>query len=100
MNSTRLKASDCNHLVERITKRIKSWTNKCLSYAGRAQLIQSVLFSIQVYWSSLFILPKKIIKALNPFLGLSFGLAVSLEPMGLKFLGRISVTLKMRGFGV
>lgn len=46
LNSTRLKASDCNHLVERITKRIKSWTNKCLSYAGRAQLIQSILFSI------------------------------------------------------
>ncbi|XP_028067833.1 uncharacterized protein LOC114270499 [Camellia sinensis] len=59
--TTKLKASDCHTLVERITKRIKSWTNKLLSYAGRAQLIQSILFSMQVYWSSLFILPKKII---------------------------------------
>lgn len=63
--STKLKSSDCAQLVERITKRIKSWTNKCLTYAGRAQLIQSVLFSLQVYWSSLFILPKKIIKAIE-----------------------------------
>ena len=42
--STKLKAADCDQLVERITKRIKSWTNKCLTYAGRGQLIQSVLF--------------------------------------------------------
>ncbi|XP_028083430.1 uncharacterized protein LOC114284679 [Camellia sinensis] len=59
--TTKLKASDCHTLVERITMRIKSWTNKLLSYAGRAQLIQSILFSMLVYWSSLFILPKKII---------------------------------------
>ena len=59
--TTKLKVSVCHTLVERITKRIKSCTNKLLSYAGRAQLIQSTLFSMQVYWSSLFILPKKII---------------------------------------
>ncbi|KAL7234527.1 hypothetical protein ACSBR1_018023 [Camellia fascicularis] len=46
--SKKLKATDCDQL-----------TNKCLTYAGRAQLIQSVLFSMQVYWTSLFILPKK-----------------------------------------
>ncbi|XP_028057939.1 uncharacterized protein LOC114261825 [Camellia sinensis] len=60
--STKLKASECLQLVEKITKRIKCWTNKCLSFAGRLQLIQSILFSMQVYWSSLFILPKKVVK--------------------------------------
>ncbi|KAL7197294.1 hypothetical protein ACSBR2_019889 [Camellia fascicularis] len=63
--STKLKATDCDQLVERITKRIKSWTNKCLTYAGRAQLIESVLFSMQVYWTTLFILPKKVIKSIE-----------------------------------
>ncbi|XP_028073921.1 uncharacterized protein LOC114276326 [Camellia sinensis] len=38
--TTKLKVSDCHVLVERITMRIKSWINKLLSYAGRAQLIQ------------------------------------------------------------
>jgi hypothetical protein len=33
-----------------------------LSFAGRLQLVQSVLFSIQVYWSSMFILPKAMVK--------------------------------------
>jgi hypothetical protein len=32
-----------------------------LSYAGRLQLLISILFSIQVHWSSLSILPKAII---------------------------------------
>lgn len=63
--STKLKSKDCDQLVERITKRIKSWTNRYLSYAGRAQLITSILFSMQVYWSSLFILPKKVITAIE-----------------------------------
>lgn len=63
--TTKLKALDCNQLVDKITKRIGSWTNKFLSYAGRAQLIQTILFSMQVYWSSLFILPKKVIKEIE-----------------------------------
>ena len=40
---------DCAPLVEKITARINTWTSKFLSYAGRFQLIQSVLFSIQNY---------------------------------------------------
>ncbi|XP_060188663.1 uncharacterized protein LOC132617631 [Lycium barbarum] len=32
---------------------------------GRAQLIKSVLFSIQVFWAQVFILPKKVIKTIE-----------------------------------
>ena len=60
--SSKLQASDCNVLVERIIGRAKNWSCKYLSFAGRLQLIKSVLFYIQVYWSSLFILPKTIIR--------------------------------------
>lgn len=56
--STMLKAADCNQLKENILHRIQSWANKTLTYGSRHQLIQLVLFSIQVYWSSLFILPQ------------------------------------------
>lgn len=41
--------------------RVQSWSSKLLSYGGGAQLINAVLFSIQVYWSSTFILPFKIL---------------------------------------
>ncbi|KAJ6983819.1 hypothetical protein NC653_026591 [Populus alba x Populus x berolinensis] len=70
--STRLTHTDCIPLMERIIARIKLWTSTSLTYAGRLQLIKSVLFSIQVYWSSIFILPsatiKKIERTLTAFL--------------------------------
>ncbi len=33
-----------------------------MSFAGRLQLIKVVLYGIQVYWASVFILPKKVVK--------------------------------------
>lgn len=49
-------------------RRIQSWSNKLMSFGGRAQLISSVLFSIQVYWASIFILPQKLIKEIEGML--------------------------------
>ncbi|XP_028120128.1 uncharacterized protein LOC114317571 [Camellia sinensis] len=82
--STKLKAIDCDQLVERITKRVKSWTNKCLTYAGRAQLIQSVLFSMQVYWTFLFILPKKVIRSIEGLFRAFFWSGCELKKHGAK----------------
>jgi hypothetical protein len=50
-------------LIEKITARFNSWTTRHLSFAGRLQLIGSILKSVQMFWSSIFILPKKVIKA-------------------------------------
>ncbi|XP_060182471.1 uncharacterized protein LOC132612165 [Lycium barbarum] len=36
-----------------------------LQFAGRAQLLKSVLFSIQVFWAQVFFLPKKVIKLIE-----------------------------------
>nr|XP_010314937.1 uncharacterized protein LOC104645276 [Solanum lycopersicum] len=49
-------------LIEKIMDRINSWTARKLSYAGRTQLVQTVLFGVQSYWAQLFIFPAKIIK--------------------------------------
>ena len=51
--------------IDRILARINSWTTRKLSYAGRTQLVQTVLFSIQSYWAQLFIFPAKIIKLIE-----------------------------------
>ncbi|XP_022041433.1 uncharacterized protein LOC110944014 [Helianthus annuus] len=63
--STRLQYKDCKQLVERMDARISDWKTKCLSFAGRLQLIRSVLSSLHIYWASVFILPKRIIKDLE-----------------------------------
>ena len=48
---------DCFALVDKIKLRVCNWKNKMLSFAGRLQLINSVLTSIHVYWASIFKIP-------------------------------------------
>ncbi|GJX80231.1 hypothetical protein Tco_0328380 [Tanacetum coccineum] len=40
-----------------VRNRVMDWKNKSLSFAGRLQLISSVIGSMQIYWSLMFILP-------------------------------------------
>ena len=63
--SGRLRLKDCQPLIDKIQGRIKSWSLRKLSFASRLQLLQSILYSIQRFWSSNFILPKKVIKSLE-----------------------------------
>lgn len=60
--SSKLRAPDCSLLIKRMVSRVNNWSSKCLSFAGRLQLISSVLHSMVNYWFHHFILPKKIIK--------------------------------------
>lgn len=66
--STRLIHRDCQGLTEKVKNRLGDWKNKSLSSAGRLQLVISVLSSMHVYWSSMFILPASIIKSIEKLL--------------------------------
>ncbi|XP_019252912.1 PREDICTED: uncharacterized protein LOC109231731 [Nicotiana attenuata] len=65
LSTRKLTIHQCMPLVEKIVDRIRSWTSKFLSYAGRLQLIKSVLFEMQTYWAQVFLIPKKVIKLVN-----------------------------------
>lgn len=52
-------------LTDKMTARITSWTAKTLSYSGRVQLVQSVLFGVQAFWVQLFVMPTKVIKLIE-----------------------------------
>ena len=65
--STRLSHCDCQPLLEKIMAKIQSWTSRALSYAGRLQLIGYMLYSIQLYWCSMFIIPKYTISKIEQF---------------------------------
>lgn len=52
-------------LIEKIRKRIGSWTGRFLSYAGRLQLIKSVIMSLTNFWMSAFRLPSGCIKEIE-----------------------------------
>jgi hypothetical protein len=79
--TSKLISSYCVILVDCIMAKARSCMHCSISYAGRLQLIKSILFFIQVYWSSLFILPKlvlqKIISLPRSFLWKGYELASS-----------------------
>lgn len=52
-----LTKQDYKPLINNMKNRMLVWTNKSLSFAGRLQLIKSVVYSIVNFWSSSFILP-------------------------------------------
>jgi len=61
----RLSAMDHYALVAKIAGRIDSWLVRHLPFAGRLQLISSILFNLQVFWAKVFILPKKVIRLIE-----------------------------------
>ncbi|XP_010463164.1 PREDICTED: uncharacterized protein LOC104743817 [Camelina sativa] len=52
-------------LLERIRSRISCWTGRFLSFAGRLQLIKSVLSSLTTFWFSAFRLPKRCLQEID-----------------------------------
>ncbi|KAJ9539210.1 hypothetical protein OSB04_031943 [Centaurea solstitialis] len=60
-----LKISDYGPLVLKVRNRIHNWKSKFLSYAGRKQLISSVLQSLQLYWMGVFLLPSVVVHELE-----------------------------------
>ena len=63
--TSRLRMRDCSKLVDIFTHRMQHWTSRFLSYAGRLQLINSVLFSVQTYWATIFIIPAGVLRTLE-----------------------------------
>ncbi|KAG7592735.1 Reverse transcriptase domain [Arabidopsis thaliana x Arabidopsis arenosa] len=61
----RLSSADYLPLIEQIKKKIGSWTARFLSYAGRLNLISSVLWSICNFWMGAFRLPRECIKDID-----------------------------------
>lgn len=80
----RLTFHNCKPLIDRILSKIRLWTTAFLSYAGRLQLIKSVLFSYQVYWSTMFILPCIIVKRIESILSAFLWKGCSLLTTGAK----------------
>ncbi|KAL0455324.1 UNVERIFIED_CONTAM: hypothetical protein Slati_0871600 [Sesamum latifolium] len=63
--SSRLSRADCHPLIQKVDRRLAGWNHLTLSFAGRVQLIKSVLSSLHTYWASAFILPKAVLKVIE-----------------------------------
>ncbi|KAL1201014.1 putative ribonuclease H protein [Cardamine amara subsp. amara] len=61
----RMSLADCLLLIEKIRSRISSWKHHFLFYAGRLQLLSSVISSLINFWISAFRLPSACIKEIE-----------------------------------
>lgn len=65
----KLTMLNCAPLIQRIKSKITTWTSKTLSFAGRLQLLSSVIAGITGFWCSTFILPNKCIETIESLCG-------------------------------
>ncbi|KAL0283157.1 UNVERIFIED_CONTAM: hypothetical protein Sradi_7238900 [Sesamum radiatum] len=93
--ASRLTIADCQPILQKIDARITGWGGMMLSFAGRVQLIKSVLSALQVYWATAFILPKHIIKEMRNDYAISCGRVVARGAM-LRCHGRRSAVRSVR----
>lgn len=94
LHSKKLNSRDCRPLVDKIVGKISFWTSRLLSYAGRVQLVRSVIGGMLNFWAQIFCLPKKLLKMVENICrsyiwsgkeGLTKKAAVSWKQMGLPY---------------
>ncbi|KAK6783996.1 hypothetical protein RDI58_017450 [Solanum bulbocastanum] len=61
-NNNKKIISPCEILVEKMMVKVKVWGSRNLSYAGRLQLVNSVVMHMNTYWLSIFVLPNRALK--------------------------------------
>ncbi|CAI8606239.1 unnamed protein product [Vicia faba] len=67
--SRKITVHRCRPLIEKILKRIKHWTSRLLSYAGRMQLIRSIIFFWQISGCNCFCCHRKWFTKLKQYAG-------------------------------
>ena len=59
--ASRLTKAECSELIAKIQAKVRVWSTRSLSFAGRARLINSVIFGMYTYWASIFLLPNEVL---------------------------------------
>ncbi|XP_058776177.1 uncharacterized protein LOC131650488 [Vicia villosa] len=61
LTSKKLAIKHCLVLIDKIIHKVTHWNSKLLTYAGRVQLIKSVVFSVVNFWMQVLRLPKVVL---------------------------------------
>ncbi|XP_018435427.2 uncharacterized protein LOC108807663 [Raphanus sativus] len=97
LSPSKLKKHDYQPLIDKVLARIKSWTVKRLSFAGRLQLLQTVVYGITNFWSSVFPLPKGCLDRLEQICNAFLWSGDSASARGAKIAWRTVCTPKKSG---
>lgn len=92
-----MRRQDYMPLIEKIRSKISSWKSRFLSYAGRLQLIKSVLTSIANFWAAVFRLPSKCMKEIEQICSAFLWTGPDLRTSGAKVAWKEICTPKNEG---
>ncbi|XP_074298723.1 uncharacterized protein LOC141629648 [Silene latifolia] len=65
LHSSRNSFDNYGALINKIQTQLHHWTTNFFSYAGRAQLLHSVIFCLTYFWCATVLLPKNVVKLIN-----------------------------------
>jgi hypothetical protein len=65
LHPKKLRKVDFMPLLDKVGEKLPHWKEKLMSKAARAQLVKSVLTSIVTYHTTIFKLPKWLVKKIN-----------------------------------
>ncbi|CAM8999011.1 unnamed protein product [Rhodiola kirilowii] len=65
LHGKRLKGAYFSMIIDKMTSKIKAWSSRFLSYAGRLVLVKHVLSFIGSYWMRVLIFPKCVLKKIS-----------------------------------
>ncbi|XP_062115077.1 uncharacterized protein LOC133829254 [Humulus lupulus] len=65
LKPARWQVADCSEIIKKLQARLHVWASRHLSFAGRTQLIFSVLLGIRNYWMQIFMLPISVIQEID-----------------------------------
>ncbi|GJX06069.1 RNA-directed DNA polymerase, eukaryota, reverse transcriptase zinc-binding domain protein [Tanacetum coccineum] len=63
-----LGVADCKVLIDKLKAKVGDWKNKCLSYAWKVKSTAYVLYAMQIYWASMYLLLKSVIYDIDKIL--------------------------------
>ncbi|CAM8908449.1 unnamed protein product [Rhodiola kirilowii] len=61
LTSRSLSRKDCDNLIDKMTARLNSWSNRFMSRTGRRVLVSAVLQAMVYFWARVCILPRSVI---------------------------------------
>ncbi|XP_074296593.1 uncharacterized protein LOC141626905 isoform X2 [Silene latifolia] len=73
LGPSRYVATIFDPLITKIQYSIQHWTTNLLSYAGKIQLINAVVFGLENFWCSSCLVPKEVVKKINRLCKKIFG---------------------------
>lgn len=65
MAATKLSVAHYSPLLDKISGLVAKWTSSSLSYAGRMELIRSVVQGVNCYWLSIFNIPAAVVYSIQ-----------------------------------